>query len=211
MKIIIVVGRKGGVGKTTIVTNMAVAAEMAGHTVIVIDLDSQTSAAKWNDYREAETEKETLVVVATPPSRVKEILKKAEDAGATLAILDTAADAGGDIVEAAEIADMALIPCHAARIDLDAITSTVNVVRSANIPARIVFNDVPTRGEYRVEDAREAVKKFDIPCVPSHIMERVAFIDAFNAGLSVLEYEPSGKASQEIKDLYKYLSVEMGV
>ena len=71
-------------------------------------------------------------------------------------------------LDAANAAEMALIPCKPALIDLQAITSTINVIRLANVPARIVFNAVPSRGD-RVEQAREAVKVFDVPCAPCNV------------------------------------------
>ena len=49
MKTVAILSRKGGTGKTTIATNLSIAAEKAGHTIALIDLDPQTSAAKWGD------------------------------------------------------------------------------------------------------------------------------------------------------------------
>lgn len=206
MKTLVIANRKGGVGKSTLGTNLSVAATRAGETPIIIDLDPQASAAKWKDQRDDESP----VVVATPVSRLPEILKKAADAGATLAILDTAPNTDPDVLEAAGHADMVLVPCQPARIDLEALPSTINVIRIANVPARIVFNDVPVRGD-RVDQARVAASGFQVPIAPCHVAHRVAFIDAYNAGLGVLEYEPRGKASREIQDLYTYISAEMGV
>ena len=206
MKTLAVLSRKGGTGKTTLAIHLAVAAERAGRTTILIDLDPQASAAKWNDHREGDTP----FVLTAPPSRLPEVLGRARDGGATLAILDTAPHTETAALDAANAAEMALIPCKPALIDLQAITSTINVVRLANVPARIVFNAVRPRGD-RVDQAREAVKVFDVPCAPCNIGDRVAFIDAYNAGLTAQEYEPRGKASREINDLYAYISAEMGV
>ena len=206
MKTLAVLSRKGGTGKTTLAIHLAVAAERAGHTTLLIDLDPQASAAKWNDEREGDTP----FVVTAPPSRLKEVLGKAADGGATLAILDTAPHTETAALDAASVAQMALIPCKPALIDLNAITSTINVVRLADVPARIVFNAVPARGD-RAKQAREAVKPFDVPCAPCEIGNRIAFSDAYSAGLTAQEYEPRGKASREIRDLYTYISAEMGV
>ena len=206
MKTLAIVSRKGGVGKTTLGTNLSVAAELAGHSTIIIDLDPQASSAKWKDHRNGENP----VVIATPPSRLREVLKKAEDAGATLAILDTAPNTDPDSLEAASHADLVLVPCKTARIDLEATVSTINVIRIANVPARIVFNDVAPRGD-RVDQARTAASVFDVPVAPCHVVHRMAFVDSYNAGLGVLEYEPRGKASGEIRELYDYISNEMGV
>ena len=206
MKTLAVLSRKGGTGKTTLAIQLAVAAEKAGHTTILIDLDPQASAAKWKDYREGDTP----FVITAPASRLPEVLDRAKTSGATLAILDTAPHTEIAALDAANVAEMALIPCKPALIDLQAITSTINVTRLANVPARIIFNAVPPRGD-RVQQAREAVKVFDVPCAPCEIGNRIAFSDSYNAGLTAQEYEPSGKASQEIGALYTYLSSEMGV
>ena len=206
MKTLAVLSRKGGTGKTTIAIHLAVEAERTGQTTVLIDLDPQASAAKWNDNREGDTP----FVVTSPPSRLPEVLSRAAEGGATLAILDTAPHTEAAALDAANAAEMALIPCKPALIDLQAITSTINVIRLANVPARIVFNAVPSRGD-RVEQAREAVKVFDVPCAPCNVGDRVAFVDSYNAGLTAQEYEPRGKASREISDLYKYISAEMGV
>ena len=55
MKTLAILSRKGGTGKTTLATNLAVAAVMAGHTTVLLDLDPQSSAAKWGDRREQES------------------------------------------------------------------------------------------------------------------------------------------------------------
>ena len=206
MKTLAVLSRKGGTGKTTLAIHLAVAAERAGHTTVLIDLDPQASAAKWNDEREGDSP----FVLTAPPSRLKEVLAKAADSGVTLAILDTAPHTETAALDAANAAQMALIPCKPALIDLHAITSTINVVRLADVPARIVFNAVPARGD-RAAQAREAVKVFEVPCAPCEIGNRIAFSDAYGAGLTAQEYEPRGKASREIRDLYTYISAEMGV
>ena len=51
MRTIAIVSRKGGAGKTTVVTHLAVAAEAAGLRVALFDLDPQASAALWSDHR----------------------------------------------------------------------------------------------------------------------------------------------------------------
>lgn len=204
MKKLAIISRKGGTGKTTLAIHLAVEAERSGHTVILIDLDPQASATRWKDHREDDTP----FVVATPVSRLAETLSRAKESGATFAVIDTAPHTETAALDAAIAVEMVLIPCKAALVDLEAIPSTVNIIRIANVPARIVFNAVPSRGD-RVDQAREAVKVFDIPCAPCSIGDRVAFIDSYNAGLTAQEYDPRGKASQEIQDLYVYISNEM--
>ena len=54
MKVLSIVSQKGGTGKTTLATHLSVEAERNGHTIALIDLDPQASAAKWGDHREAD-------------------------------------------------------------------------------------------------------------------------------------------------------------
>ena len=51
MKTLAIVSRKGGAGKTTISTHLAVAAEALGIVSALFDLDPQASAAIWADHR----------------------------------------------------------------------------------------------------------------------------------------------------------------
>lgn len=206
MKTIAILSRKGGTGKTTIATNLAIAAEKAGQTTALIDLDPQSSSAKWGDSRNGNTP----AVISTHSERLPKILQLAEDNGATLTILDTAPHTEASALDAARAADMVVIPCKPALVDLQAIGSTIDVIRLAKVSARIVFNSVPSRGNLTAQ-AKEAVSIYDVPCAPCELGHRIAYVHAYNAGLAAQEFEPSGKASREVHALYKYLTSEMDI
>ena len=206
MKTVAILSRKGGTGKTTIATNLAIAAEKAGHTTALIDLDPQVSAAKWGDNRNGDTP----AVISTHSERLPKILQLAADNGATFAILDTAPHTEASALDAARAAEMVIIPCKPALIDLQAIGSTIDVTRLAKTPARIVFNSVPPRGDLTAQ-AREAVSIYNVPCAPCELGHRIAYVHAYNAGLATQEFEPSGKASREVQALYDYLASEMDI
>ena len=177
-----------------------------GHTAALIDLDPQSSAAKWRDNRDGDTP----AVISTHSERLSQILQLAEENGATFAILDTAPHTETAALDAARVADMALVPCKPALIDLQAIGSTIDVVHLAKVPAHIVLNAVPSRGDL-AEQARQAIEIYDIPCAPCEVGHRIGFVHAYNAGLTVQEFEPSSKATNEINALYAYIANEMGV
>lgn len=206
MKTIAILSRKGGTGKTTIAIHMTVAAELAGHTTALIDLDPQASAVRWSDNRE----EETPAVVSAHSSRLPETLHLAKQNGATLAVIDTAPHTESAALEAANASEFVLIPCKPALIDLQAIESTINIIKIAHVPASVVMTVVPPHGDL-AEQARMAISHYEIPCAPCNIGQRVAFNHAYTAGLTVQEYEPRGKASGEIKELYKYIAKEIGV
>ena len=204
--IIAVIGQKGGTGKTTLSTNLAVAAELHGHSTLLLDLDPQTSASTWGDLRESDAP----AIIPAPATRVNDLLEKAEGHGADFAIMDTPPNADGSILEVARAADLVLIPCKPSRTDLKAIEASVAIAEMAKTPAHFVVSMVDPRTNFD-RQAREAMKNYDIPCAPCQICDRAAFIHATNHGFGVMEWEPKSKASREIQELYAYISSEIGL
>ena len=49
--ILMVGGEKGGVGKTTLATHLAVARKTAGRMIVLVDADSQGTSSTWFDAR----------------------------------------------------------------------------------------------------------------------------------------------------------------
>ncbi|MFL5280054.1 MAG: AAA family ATPase [Rhodopila sp.] len=117
MKKIALIAQKGGVGKTTVAVNLAVA---TGSKAALFDLDPQESAVIWADRRKAEFPHVEFLT----ERRLPDGLKAAERQGFTLAIIDTPPAAGPQAFTAAQAADLVLIPCRPSLVDLDAIRRT---------------------------------------------------------------------------------------
>ena len=205
MKTLAILSRKGGTGKTTLAVHLAVAAEAAGLTTAVIDLDPQASATKWADTRDGDSP----VVISAHAIGLPQILHTAESNGVSLCILDTAPKSGEDAEDAAKAADLALIPCRPARFDLEAIGSTIRIGNDAKVPMRVVFNAVPARSSM-IYRAKRAIEVYDVPVAPCQIGERVDFSHSVVDGLTAQEFKPRGKASLEVQALYRYITKEMG-
>lgn len=199
MKTIAIISQKGGAGKTTLAVHLAVAAIESGKAVAMIDLDPQASATSWKDLR---TE-DTPAVVATPVSRLTQVLETAALHGADIAIIDTAPHSEGAALAAARAADLILIPCRPAILDLKAIGLTVDLATLAGKPACVVFNAVPPRGSL-ADEAMAAVDSYKIPIAPVRICQRAAYVHALTNGQTAQEYDPTSKAAEEIKHLYKW-------
>lgn len=199
MKTLAIISQKGGVGKTTLATALAVAAEREGRMAAIFDLDPQASAAFWKDTRTADTP----AVVAIPPSRLQHVLKAAADTGCDLAIIDAPPFAKDIAFEAAQHADFILIPTRPAVLDVMAMTRTIELVAHYSRPAAVVLTFCPIQGR-EIADTEEAVKQFGASIAPVRIHNRVAYSRAQQTGLTAQEFEPDGKAAEEIKQLYAY-------
>ncbi len=207
MKTITILSQKGGTGKTTLALHLAVSAETAGHTAAVIDLDPQSSAGGWGDSRTAEG---PTVAIAHAP-RLLSILEAAAANGATLALIDTAPHSQGDALGAAQAADAILIPCRPGILDLRAIGATVQIARLAGKPAAVVLNACPTQGRALADEAAEAVRGYGIEVAPVRLTQRAAFAHALAGGQTAQEYEPGGKAAEEIRQLYEWACQFVGM
>ena len=200
MKVISVLGQKGGSGKTTLTLSLAVAAYKANQSVAVIDLDPQASACKWGDRRSGDP-----VIISVQPARLHTVLSKARENGADLVLIDTPARLEQSAIAAAEAADLILIPCRPTIKDTETIEATISLIRAARTKAKVaaVLNGVPPRGAQR-DQAEDAIRSMTIPVYPYALGNRVAFTHADVLGLSAQEYEPNGEGAREIKQIYKF-------
>ena len=204
MKTLAIISQKGGVGKTTLATALAVAAEKTGRAAAVFDLDPQASAAFWHDTREADSP----AVIATPAARLGHMLKAAGEGGCELAIIDAPPFAKDIAFEAAEQADYILIPTRPAVLDVMAMTKTLELVQHYRKPSSIVLTFCPTQGK-ELGDTEEAISALGAELAPVRIHNRIAYSRAQQTGLTAQELDPIGKAADEIERLYEYVCMHL--
>lgn len=198
MQTVAVISQKGGSGKTTLALHLAVAAA-AGKNTAIIDLDPQASAAKWSDRRADELP----VVISAHASRLTNEIERVRGAGCELLILDTAPHSDAAALEAAKLADLVLVPCRPAILDMEAISNTLDLVRAKGTPVFVVMNAVAPKG-HEAQEAAEAIAELDAPVCPVQLVSRVAFSRSLITGQTAQEFEPQGKAAQEITKLYAF-------
>lgn len=201
MLIISILSQKGGAGKTTLAINLAIAAELSGKSAAIIDLDPQASASGFGDMRESETP----VIMSIQAARLSPMLEAAKKNGADVVIIDTAPHSESDALAAAKVADIIITPCRPSVLDLQAIKRTADLVDIARKPAIVVLNAVPPAGKIG-DEAEEALKQYNFIISPVRLIQRAAHYHAFTMGQGVQEYEPQGKAAEEIKSFYMFVS-----
>ena len=205
MHILAIIGQKGGSGKTTTALGLAVTASLAGRSVAVIDLDPQATATHWSDRRS----EDTPAVVSCQVSRLAHVLAAATKEGAQLAIIDTPGKSTDAAIAAAKAADFVLMPIQPQLFDIETLSSVQDILTLAgNPPAAVLINRAAVQGKRHIETHAAAVAQGFTVC-PVILFARAAHGDAGNIGQSAAEYEPKGKAAQEMADLYAYLSLPL--
>jgi chromosome partitioning protein len=109
--VVVMLGMKGGTGKSTVAIHLAVAAYQAKRRVTLLDTDPQATAMEWAQHREASEPK----VIAMP---AYDAVNRINAADCDLIVIDTPPRAEGDISRAAAQADLIVIPLHCTMPDL---------------------------------------------------------------------------------------------
>ena len=144
MQTIVLATQKGGSGKSTLAIGLALAAIQAGHTVRLIETDSQGTLSNWQSRRPYA---EPIVEPVYVAGDVEQRLQSLERDGVTLTIIDTAGGVSAATTSAIRHADFCLIPARPSVADIEATASTLSVVRAWNKPFAFILNQTPIRGQ----------------------------------------------------------------
>lgn len=211
MKTIVLIGQKGGVGKTTLTTALAVAATLAGYETVIIDTDPQLSATNWKARRGGER---GPVVVKSDAKTLPALLETCRQNGAEYVFIDTPgklADRPGQItpeaVAAAKAADLVLIPVRQQIFEVETLAPARAVIEAAGHPAAaVVVNGAHPSTKNPADDMRQLVAGlFNLPVCPAFICHRSAYANAPATGQGPQEIDAESKAAQEIAALFSFV------
>ncbi|MBG1233974.1 ParA family protein [Aestuariivirga litoralis] len=203
MRTITFVTQKGGTGKSTLTANIAIAAEDAGLMVYVLDLDPQGSLKAWKK-RRAKWADEGVDVDTVEPGRIKTALTALQQAGIDLVVIDTAGRDTPATAAAISASDLCLVPVRPSIVDLEASSATVQSILRLERPFAFVLNHCPPGRNIRITDAGRALSAMG-HCAEPAIVTRHDYIDAMAHGMGVIEQNPDGKASTEIRELWTWI------
>lgn len=201
--IVLVGAEKGGVGKSTIASNLAVHLAHNGVDVVLFDTDGQATCARFIERRD-----EAGIGPSVPcVQRTGDVSATLRDLGKRYQVI--VVDAGGrdsrEMRSAMAVANLLLVPTRASQADLETlpkVNELIGLARGLNpeLKACAVLSMAPSNPVIReVEDARELMAQFDqLELADTVIRDRKVYRDALLSGHGVVERDNS-QARAEIQ------------
>ena len=203
--IITVSNQKGGVGKSTVATNLA--ACFAGDTkdVLLVDADDQGSTLDWKTGRPDELP--PIQAIGLPVDNLHKEITSLSERYEVVVI-----DGGGRITRTARAAvvaaDFVVVPTLPSRPDIvsteDFFEKVIDVARTfKDLQAVVLLNQV--QGGTVMSRRSQAYMQAAQPTFTTVLHQYVAYREAFALGQSVAEYDTASKAAAEMLSLYQEL------
>ena len=203
MPVLSVLNQKGGVGKTTIATSIAMVLAQMGKRVLLIDADHQGSALDW---RAARGESEAaFTVVGIPKDTIhKDIAALSRDYD--WVVIDGPPRISSVAKSAIAASDMVVIPVQPSPYDVWAAKEIVDLITEVRVlkeDLKAVF--AVNRKIVGTAIGRDVAKALaDYPTIAvlnASVCQRVGFAESAGSGKTVLETEPRGAAAEEVRGL----------
>ena len=203
---------KGGVGKSTLAIQIAVASARAGRRVWVIDGDPQKTTATALQVR-ADASVDPFIAVSSL-SDGREL--RTQVLGQRGQFDDIVIDAGGKdstaLRAALMVADVLLVPFRPRAFDVWAFDDICALIDQANatrdgLRACAVLNMADVQGRDNADAVSAAAQYTQLEFLPSRIVNRKALAEASSQGLSVLDGRDR-KSAAEMQALFDAIFIE---
>lgn len=196
--VVSVLNQKGGSGKSTLTTNLARAYQLRGHSVEILDGDSQRTATEW---AKLQTSTDMPTVRSTTASQIEDHI---DAASSTVVFVDGAPAHDTLNVRAMKLSDLVLIPVRASGPDLWSSEDLVGSIR-----ARRETTDGQPQAAFVVcqqiartnlaSEIGDVLAGYELPVLEGRTNHRIAYAEALSSGTTVLDMPGAKKAEAEIQ------------
>jgi chromosome partitioning protein len=198
--ILVLASQKGGTGKTTLSSHLAVEAQNAGvGQVALIDTDPQGSLSHWWNARAAPEP----LFVKVGRFELGETLEHLSRSGVRLAVIDTPPAITESISYVIGHADLVILPTRPSPHDLRAVGPTVDIADRYGKPVLFVVNAATQRARITSEVAVALSQHGTVAPVTIH--HRVDFAASMVDGRTVGEVTAESASAKEIQELWIYV------
>lgn len=200
MKIVAILNQKGGVGKTTLATNIACKLHLENESVILIDSDPQGSARDWH----AAGSSNIPVVGIDRPTLEKDVAKIAGQFD--WVIIDGAPQLTNMAISSIKCADLIIIPVQPSPYDIWASADLVDIIGQRrqinnNLPkayfciSRKIVNTILSKEVF------EALNGYGLPVMKHGTSQRIIYAQSAAEGKSIFEMSKNKDSFDEIANI----------
>ena len=197
MHVVTLASTKGGAGKTTICSALAVRAAEESKRVALLDLDPQESLASWWT-RRGKTKNPKLFEVDATTEAIELLLSE----GWQWVFIDTGPAKLELIEPGIAVADLVLIPTRPSAFDIEQAAITVELCEAHSKPHAFVLNHAPPGTKLTKSLDRTSCEQNGSTVIEPPITFRQAYMAAVTVGKSGPEVEKSDVARKEIDALW---------
>jgi len=194
---------KGGVGKSTLATHLAVYLVDQGSTVALLDVDEQRSSSQWA----LEAEPRITVRTADTPEAVANEVKNLQ-ASHDFVIADAPGRVGDETRTLMLLSDLAIFPMTPSILDLRSVTTateTLKYARTINngrLEGLLVLNRIKVRDTISRE-LKDAAGQLGLTVATTPVRDLQAFRDSAQQGTVVTRMGYRGReAAQDVTQLF---------
>lgn len=202
-KTIAILNQKGGVGKTTLATNIATKFYLDKSKVLLIDSDPQGSARDWH----AVGNSEIPVIGIDRPTLDKDIKKIASQFD--LVIIDGAPQLADMAISAIKCADIIIIPVQPSPYDIWASSDLVEIIKhrqqlTDDKPKAFFCISRKIASTSLGKEIVEALEGYALPIMKSYTSQRIIYAKSAAEGQTVFDTN-NNEAIQEITNIVNEL------